>query len=252
MRDLAVELKIPKNHAIGIMEHFWNWTAEQCPRGNVGRVSDEFIQEEVAPELRRADLVAALIKVGFLDRHDSPEIRLYVHDWHEHADNSLRKRLERNGITTFATGVPVRGEEGRPKTSHTGSQKLPENFPHGKPETSFTRARPEPEPEPEPEPPPSPMPWERKFHQALLGTGKLPNLTYEALRQYMLEFPAAGLEESWREVVTDAVAMTGIIGSPPSWLRAEFSRMEVRALKRQGAGRLCGENGSARRWAEEG
>ena len=116
---LARRLGVCRNHAAGIMDHFWEWTARNAPRGDVGRFSDEVLQEEVAPELKRKSLVDALVAEGWLDRADFTGLepnqpagwpRLYVHDWHDHCENRVRLWLTRKG-ECFANGMPPRRKE---------------------------------------------------------------------------------------------------------------------------------------------
>jgi hypothetical protein len=85
----------------------WHFTAQYCPRGDIGRYTDDEIAEACAwPEDRPArELIEALIECRLLDPH--PEHRLVVHDWADHAEDSVHTRLARAG-ELFADGRPPR------------------------------------------------------------------------------------------------------------------------------------------------
>lgn len=92
MLRLAKELKIPWPHAVGIIELLFHATARYAPRGNIGKCDDRWIAATVGWKQRPEKLISALILVGWLDR--DPEHRLLVHDWSDHADQSVRKTLK--------------------------------------------------------------------------------------------------------------------------------------------------------------
>lgn len=97
-RSLAAE-------AAGYVERLVQFAAEYAPRGDVGRFSDR----RIATALRcdssgAAALVRALVRAGWLDEHPDPEIRLVVHDWPEHCEDTVHLRLARNR-QTFADGT---------------------------------------------------------------------------------------------------------------------------------------------------
>jgi hypothetical protein len=89
------------------MEMLWHFTAQYCPRGDIGRYTDDEIAEACAwPEERPSrELIETLIECRLLDAH--PEYRLVVHDWADHAEDSVHTRLARAG-ESFADGRPPR------------------------------------------------------------------------------------------------------------------------------------------------
>ena len=89
----------------------WHFTAEFCPQGDIGRFSDARIEAGVHWTGKRGRLVQALTDARWLDQ-DS-ECRLLVHDWHEHADGVVKKRLERAGLS-FLTPAPKLTEQRQP------------------------------------------------------------------------------------------------------------------------------------------
>ena len=101
MKDLAVRLRIPRKYAItcanGIMERLWHYTAKYAPQGDIGRVPDEHIADACGwPTEHHSELVAALVGARWLDR--DAKHRLIVHDWHDHADESVKKTLKNKGL----------------------------------------------------------------------------------------------------------------------------------------------------------
>lgn len=114
MDDLAALLSIPKYAANGLIERLFHFTAQYAPQGNVGKHSDIRIARALnwhqpAQDWRKDSrdarkgaekacaLIDALVAAEWLER--CPTCRLYLHDWHEHRDNSVKKYLERNGLT---------------------------------------------------------------------------------------------------------------------------------------------------------
>ncbi len=107
MYALAKALKIYPPMAVGLMENLWQWTADEIPDGDIGKCTDEMIAYAMGwDKPRRAhELIEALVKVGFLDRQTfiHGNRSLYIHDWHEHCEASVRKRLARQDLP-FANG----------------------------------------------------------------------------------------------------------------------------------------------------
>jgi hypothetical protein len=105
MKKFARLIKMPVFAAVGIMEMLWHWTAKFAPAGDIGRFDDADIAEAVAwPSDRTTDeLIQAMIGSGWVERMDG-ESRLYIHDWHEHADDTVNMSLARD-TKFFANGV---------------------------------------------------------------------------------------------------------------------------------------------------
>lgn len=96
LRDLAKTLRINEAWAVGLLEMLFHATARYAPCGNIGKASDEWIAMSLAwPRRKAPQLIAALIDTGWLDR--DPDHRLLVHDWDQHADQSVRKTLKNRG-----------------------------------------------------------------------------------------------------------------------------------------------------------
>lgn len=92
MKDLSKRLKIPLPYAVGLMEMLWHFVAKWNPQGDVGRVPDEYIAEACGWKGNPQKFINALVECGWLDR--DPDYRLLVHDWDQHADQSVSKTLK--------------------------------------------------------------------------------------------------------------------------------------------------------------
>lgn len=104
MHDLALRLKIPAKYGIatanGIMERLWHYAAKYAPQGDIGKAPDAFIAEACGwPAKDAAALIRALCESKWLDVCEKR--RLIVHDWAEHADESVKKTLKNRGLPFF-------------------------------------------------------------------------------------------------------------------------------------------------------
>lgn len=95
--DLAAALDLEPWGAVGILESIWHFTGRYCPRGDIGRWTDQRIATGIGWTRDAAKLVRALVHCGWIDT-DS-EHRLLIHDWHDHADEATRKYLKRNKLS---------------------------------------------------------------------------------------------------------------------------------------------------------
>jgi hypothetical protein len=105
--DLCDRLQVPLYQAVGILETVWHFTAKFTPAGDVGRYSDEALARFMQWPGDAQQLVSCLVDVHWLDVSDAH--RLIVHDWPEHAEDSVHMSLARAG-KLFADG-------NRPKTN---------------------------------------------------------------------------------------------------------------------------------------
>lgn len=93
MQHLCALLNIYEPSAYGHLQLLWWWAETACPRGDVGRYSDQEIAT-AAQWIRRADLfVQALTEAEWL--HPDTRHRLILHDWPEHAPRHVRAMLKR-------------------------------------------------------------------------------------------------------------------------------------------------------------
>lgn len=90
-------LNIDLPTAVGILELLFHFTAEFAPQGDIGKYDDNRIEAGMMSQFRpKGKLILALIQAGWIDQDEVS--RLIVHDWFEHADTSVKKRLERGGL----------------------------------------------------------------------------------------------------------------------------------------------------------
>ena len=102
---LMRRLNLPRYAAVGIMESLWHLTAKEAPRGDIGKLSNERIAIGIGwrgaanrGASQEADkLVCALVEARWIDVDD--QWRLVIHDWPEHADDSVKKYIKRNELT---------------------------------------------------------------------------------------------------------------------------------------------------------
>jgi hypothetical protein len=105
LKLLARDLNCSINEVRGLMWALWGLAGFSFPRGDVGRLTNEEIALAVDYEGEHDFLIERLISRRLLDEVDDEDGRLFVHDWHEHADDSVQYKLARAG-QTFANGVP--------------------------------------------------------------------------------------------------------------------------------------------------
>lgn len=102
-RRLATLLNIMPCMAMGIMEALWHVTSEQAPCGDIGKLSNQDIADEMFYTGDADHLIDCLLKAGILDEHLS--CRLSVHSWEDHADQATKRKVARFGKAI------VRGEQ---------------------------------------------------------------------------------------------------------------------------------------------
>lgn len=137
LRLLTKRLNINMAQAIGTLEALWHFTARSAPEGDIGRHADEVIAEACFWDGDPQELINALVETHWVDRDDGH--RLLIHDWPDHADDAIHKRLADHG-RTFADGTRSRRDKSRQVLTH--------------PDKSAVVSTPEPVPVPEPVPEP--------------------------------------------------------------------------------------------------
>lgn len=91
--DLARRLSIDRWGAVGLLELLWHTAAKHHPEGRIGKWSNHLIATSLYWTGDAELLVQALVDAGFLDANT--EDRLVIHDWLEHADDTVKKYLKR-------------------------------------------------------------------------------------------------------------------------------------------------------------
>ena len=94
-RRLSRVLGVPPCYALGVVEALWHVTAEQCPDGAIGVLSNQDIADEMFFDGDADFLINALIESGFLDAAE--RFRLVVHDWNVYSDQSVKRKVARHG-----------------------------------------------------------------------------------------------------------------------------------------------------------
>lgn len=97
---LAELLSISMAQAVGHLEALFHFTAKYAMRGNIGSWGNKQIAKRCLWDGDPDVFVQALINAnggkrhGWIEAHS--EHRLIVHDWHRHADESVKKTLKNN------------------------------------------------------------------------------------------------------------------------------------------------------------
>lgn len=230
MMELARLLGVCKNHAAGIMEHLWHWTARYAPQGDAGKYADDVIQQEVAPELaKKVRLIEALVKARWMDRADWADQdngqeagwpRLYVHDWHDHCEDRVRTWLTRNGLN-FADGTPPRKPKEGDSVATMSRQCRDTDATKSRVsrELVTTHARaPKPEPKPEPVPCVAHTGFPDSFEAWILEFAAVPGYgVYQKTKRAEAErcwmeasglvkaLPVEAVEKAWREFMAKSL-----------------------------------------------
>jgi hypothetical protein len=102
-KRLARAIGAPPWAALGLLEAFWHWVGRYRPQGFL--TAEDFL--DCMDTIRYdGDLSAVLTAAGFLEEAPGG---WYVHDWHDHADDTVKKTLQKRG-EAFASGRPPRKE----------------------------------------------------------------------------------------------------------------------------------------------
>ena len=147
LQVLAAKLGGDICDARGIFEGLIGGAARFRQQGDVGAYPDEVIAGWIGSRRWSAgELVGALTDraVSILEPHDT--LRLVVHDWCEHADQSVKRWLSARGLR-FWCGCESLRKPGPCGVRLQASSKLARSSSQ---KSTRARARPEPEPEPEP------------------------------------------------------------------------------------------------------
>ncbi len=102
-KRLARELQMPVWAALGLLEAIWHWVSRYAP---TGVLTAEDIADLCDTIRFDGNLAESLTKSGWLDVVADG---WYIHDWHDHADDTTKKTLQKRG-ESFANGAPPRKE----------------------------------------------------------------------------------------------------------------------------------------------
>ena len=105
--DLKHRLVATKGAALGYLECIWHFSARFTPRGNIGKYSDSAIEAWVEWDGEPGLLISAMVESCWL--HLNGEHRVVVHDWSQHADETVQTTLARNCETFWDGSLPKAG-----------------------------------------------------------------------------------------------------------------------------------------------
>jgi len=108
--ELAAALGLPRWGAVGVLETLWHFAAQYARRGDVGRHTDGAIAEGLGWQGDTGRLMAALVETRWLDRCRCHRLR--IHDWPEHADQTVRRTDEVKRLSfleCYCVVEPLRG-----------------------------------------------------------------------------------------------------------------------------------------------
>lgn len=115
---LAETLGVRLPEAVGILEMLWQHTAQHTPCGDIGSLPDRAIAAAVEWHRRPEVLIDALVSCGWLER--SELYRIFVHDWPQHCEQSVKKWIDYNGKNFLRVY-----EDSPEKVSIEGGESLP-------------------------------------------------------------------------------------------------------------------------------
>jgi hypothetical protein len=98
--DLAARLSLEKWGAAGVLECMWHFAAQYAQAGDIGRHTDDAIARAIGWSGASSELVSSLIRAGWLDRCRCHRLR--IHDWPEHADQTVQRALSKRDQTFLA------------------------------------------------------------------------------------------------------------------------------------------------------
>lgn len=151
-RDLGLE----EWQVMGLLTALWKFVKKNCPRGDIGRFSNEDIALGIKYSGDADRLITALINRHWLDACEC-EMRLIIHDWAHHAEESVHRQLARR-FDWFADGTApsisrLTGKEKERAEKHYAEKvcgHVARRAYHGR--TTGVPGKPQPEPLPAPEP----------------------------------------------------------------------------------------------------
>jgi hypothetical protein len=104
MTDLAEFLNVNHAHAVGIVFLLFDFVATTYPRGEFPRAAAKALAHHARYARGPEKLTRALCDAGWLQVSDSG--MLQVHDWPQHCEDYVHKRLSRSGQTFYDGTVP--------------------------------------------------------------------------------------------------------------------------------------------------
>ena len=72
----------------------WHTAAREAPEGDIGKLTNEDIAIALDWNREPGDLIGGFTHAGLIDEH--PAHRLIIHDWAEHAEDSVHSKIARS------------------------------------------------------------------------------------------------------------------------------------------------------------
>lgn len=96
-KALMAAMGIGRRDALGLLTLLWDFAGQYAPDGAIGRHTNAAIADACDWPTERADeMVGHLVRTGWLDEVDGLADRLVVHDWPDHCERWVVKRLGRD------------------------------------------------------------------------------------------------------------------------------------------------------------
>lgn len=89
----AEKLKVRRPVVLGYLDLLWEFAGDYAPSGDIGRYPDSRIEGACDWHGKPGVLIEALLHAGWIEHH--PTSRLVIHDWLDHCERSVIKKLER-------------------------------------------------------------------------------------------------------------------------------------------------------------
>jgi len=127
VRELARELSITRRDAVGLLEMLIQYAAEYTPRGDVDKHGTGAVAAELDwPEREANRLFDGLISTGWIEviEEDDKDPIYYIHDWHQHSEDWVDKRLGYKGLR-YANGAATRNRAKSRETARSRGKSRP-------------------------------------------------------------------------------------------------------------------------------
>lgn len=103
LHALMKHAKITRRDALGLLTLLWDFTGQYAPDGGIGKYTNPAIAAACDWVESPDELISCLVKSGWVDEVTNQTIRLVVHDWPDHCEQWVSRKLER---TNTAFCVP--------------------------------------------------------------------------------------------------------------------------------------------------
>ena len=119
--DFASRLDVSRSDALGKLILLWDYTGEVALQGDIGKWPNGAIARACDWEGDPDKFIGSLIDSGWLDEDDGH--RLLIHDWPDHCETWVRKKLERAKLDFCPVydrvpGLTVHNSTGVPPARH--------------------------------------------------------------------------------------------------------------------------------------